>query len=103
MASAISYMSASVPLPLRAFTPMRMKRQLSGSYPFVGSILSMLAEKITGFIFRVPNLNSIPVIAHLPVHVSRPHSFVKENGIPRCMARERALWINPIQGDFSRV
>lgn len=79
-ASAISYMSASVPLCLKVLIDSKTNRQLVWVYPLFGSILSMLGEKGCGPRFRFLR-KAIPVSSHFPVQRSRHHSFVSSNGM----------------------
>lgn len=88
MARAITYISSSVPTPLMALQPHKMKRQLSCVYPLVGSILSTLGEKGNGP--RLPfKPNGNPVISHLPVQRLAAHSSVRSKGNFLRMASER--------------
>ena len=103
MALAIRSMSWSVPVPLMAFTAHRTNRVLSGVYPCVLSILSMLGEYVRWNSVPPPVSNSIPVTAHRPVQTEAPHPSVIVHSMPRSLERTLADLINRTQGELARV
>jgi len=98
MASAMAYNSASVPIPFAALTAWMRNRQLSGVYPFAGSILSMLGEKTCGPAPRRPMAKGNPVSSQKPVHRDSAHASVSANGMPFFFARLFAPYKRLSQG-----
>lgn len=90
MALATSNISASVPVPLMAFTAQRTNRVLSWVYPRLLSILSRLADLIRSFMVPVPMANGIWVISHFPVHTRLAHSSVRSHEMFRSLDRKTA-------------
>ena len=92
-ASAIRYMSSSVPSLLKLFMAHKINLQLSLVYPISGIILSMLGERFFPLcpILFMGGLNGIPVISHTPVHLASAHSEDKSNGMPLFFALDSQL------------
>jgi len=86
-ARAIRIMSSSVPVNLSKFTPKRINRQLSVTYPFAGSMRSILGEKIDRP--GETRSKSIPVSLHLPFQLSSHQASVRLNG--SCFLMQRCL------------
>ncbi len=103
MALAIFNMVSSVPVPLKAFIAHRMNRQLSGVYPTSGFIRSMLGENMREVCLPSFRSNSIPEMAHCPVHIDFAHSLLMLKGTFLATARLMALAIKLIQGECARV
>lgn len=89
MASAMAYISASVPRPLSAFTPIKTNRLLSFVYPALGSIRSKVAEYGHGPA-PFPLTKGMPVMAHLPVQTAFAHSQSSSKTYPNFVDRDLA-------------
>lgn len=89
IACAIVSISSSVPTPLMALQPQRMKRVFSFVYPFVVSIRSMLGQKGAGPLLSASR-KATPVISQFPVQRARAHSSSNLNTQPFSLARNLA-------------
>jgi hypothetical protein len=94
-ASAILYMSASVPECFRKLTATSTILQLCFVYPFAGFILSMLGAYILGPRLMPLYEKAMPVRAQYPVYCALHHAESRSNFIPnlvaRCLAESRSL------------
>jgi hypothetical protein len=96
VANSRSSISSSVQSPRIAFKARQTKRQLSGVYPYLASIRSMVGERIC---WRPePTISSMPEISQRPVHREIAQSTESPYGSPRSDERRFASESKLIHG-----